>query len=321
MSARQFGQYPPARHLIAHISDTHFLGAPATSAEINGEGSALRGRALYGTVDTDAPVLKALERLRQLGEQVDALVFTGDIADVAEIDAYQRIRSMVEPAAEQLGAQLIWVMGNHDERAPFRSELLREETSVAAQAPIDRIDDVRGLRVITVDTTVPGYHHGSIEPSQREWLAEVLATPAPHGSILALHHPPIPTPIGVMGILELENQHALAEVVRGSDIRAILGGHLHYAGSSMFAGIPVSVAAATCYTMDLSAEGRQLLGVNGGQSLNLVHCYEDRIVHSVVPLADAQAVASYDVAFAERMYALTADQQREAFSRKAREGE
>ena len=112
----------------------------------------------------------------------------------------------------------------------------------------------------------------------------MLAEPAEHGTLLALHHPPIPTPIGAMQILELERQERLADVVAGSDIRAILGGHLHYASTSLFAGIPVSVAAATCYTMDLAAPVDELVGVDAGQSLNLVHVYDDRVVHSVVPL-------------------------------------
>lgn len=317
MRVRQFGQHPPATHVVAHISDTHFLGAIAPGGAPSSEQPASHGRPLYESVETDAPLRGALERLRRVGEQLDAIVFTGDIADVAEPDAYRRIRSMVEPVAEELGAAVIWVMGNHDEREPFRTELLGENSALASRAPVDRVDEFRGLRVITLDSTVPGYHHGAIAPEQLEWLQEVLSAPAAAGSVLALHHPPIPTPIGAMSILELDDEYALAEVVRGSDIRTILGGHLHYASMSTFAGVPISVAAATCYTMDLSAAPQQLLGVDSGQSMNLVHFYEDRVVHSVVPLADGPVVANYDREFLDRMHALSPGERREAFSRKA----
>lgn len=297
------GQYPPAEYVIAHLSDTHFLGFDPDG----------RARALYGTVDTDATVARALQRLRALGVPLDAMVFTGDIADLAEEDAYRRVRGLVEPVAEELGATLVWVMGNHDERVRFRRELLDGPPD---SAPIDRVDLVRGLRIITIDSTVPGYHHGEITPEQLDWLAEVLSTPAPHGSILALHHPPIPTPLAAMAILELQHQQELAAVVEGSDIRAILGGHLHYASSSLFAGIPVSVAPATCYTMDVAAPDRNLMGVDGGQSFSLVHVYADRVVHSVVPLAPAPVVAHFDAAFLSRMEQLSAAERLEMFGRK-----
>lgn len=297
------GQYPPAEYVIAHLSDTHFLGADPDG----------RARALYGTVDTDATVANALQRLRALGVRLDAMVFTGDIADLAEEDAYRRVRGLVQPVADELGATLVWVMGNHDERARFRRELL---DSPPDTAPIDRVDMVRGLRIITIDSTVPGYHHGEITREQLDWLSEVLSTPAPHGSLLALHHPPIPTPLAAMTILELQQQQELAAVIEGSDIRAILGGHLHYASTSLFAGIPVSVAPATCYTMDVAAPDRNLMGVDGGQSFSLVHVYADRVVHSVVPLAPAPVVAHFDADFLGRMEALSAAERLETFGRK-----
>lgn len=225
----QMGQHGPASHLIAHISDTHFLGG---------------SRALYGTVDTDTPVRQALAQLERSGLRPDALVFTGDIADTGEADAYRRVRALVEASADRLGAQVVWVMGNHDKRAAFRTDLLGQAGS---DAPVDAVFDLGGVRLIALDSSVPGYHHGELTQSQLDWLADLLSDPAPHGTVLALHHPPIPTMIPLMSILELRGQARLAEVIAGSDIRAILGGHLHYATTGLFAGIPVSVAAATCY--------------------------------------------------------------------------
>ncbi|MFP3416540.1 metallophosphoesterase, partial [Bacillus sp. SIMBA_074] len=78
----------------------------------------------------------------------EAIVFTGDIADTAAPDAYVRIRALVEPVAERYGSQVIWVMGNHDERAAFRVGLLGED---ATTEPYDRVYDVNGLRIIALD--------------------------------------------------------------------------------------------------------------------------------------------------------------------------
>jgi 3',5'-cyclic AMP phosphodiesterase CpdA len=162
---------------------------------------------------------------------------------------------------------------------------------------------------------VPGYHHGDLTDAQLDWLSEELRVPSPHGTILALHHPPIATPIGLMTVLELREQQRLARVVEGSDIRSILGGHLHYSTHGLFAGIPVSVAAATCYTMDRTAPHRELTGVNGGQSLNLVYVYEGQIVHSQVPIGDYPVVSRLDAAVLARIEALSPAARLDAFSR------
>lgn len=293
----QLGQFPPARHVIAHISDTHFLAGR---------------RELYGTVDTDPPLGVALELLERSQLPIEAIVFTGDLADLAEPEAYARLRGIVEPAAERMGARIVWVMGNHDERPAYSQGLF----GVESDAPQDRVEMIDGLRIISLDSTVPGYHHGDLRQSQLDWLAEVLAEPAADGTLLALHHPPLPSPVEIMAILELQNMHRLADVIRGTDVRGILAGHLHHSMSGMFAGIPVSVAAATCYTIDPSAPVGSLLGVDGAQSINLVHVYDDQVLHSTVPVTPTRPVAGFPESVLDRLGELTHEQRIEAFSNK-----
>ncbi len=294
----QLGQYPAASHVIAHISDTHLLAG---------------GRPLYGKVNTIDHLTQALHQLERSIAKPQAIVFTGDLADLGEPDAYQRLRDIVEPAAARMGAQIIWVMGNHDERPDYSRLLFGEESD----APQDRVYDIDGLRVISFDTTVPGYHHGDITDDQLDWLADVLSTPAPQGSILAVHHPPIPTPLlEAMGMLELQRQDRLADVLRGSDVRAILAGHLHYSTHSTFAGIPVSVASATCYTLDLSAVDRLLSGVDFGQSINVVHVYAEQLVHSIIPVGDTSEVSGFPAEALAQIAGMSPDERLEMFSRK-----
>lgn len=295
----QLGQYPPAVRVVAHLSDTHLLGD---------------GRALYGAVPVEDRLRVALERLEASSVRPDAIVFTGDLTDLGEPDAYRRLRAAVEPVVYRLGAELVWVMGNHDERAAYSSLLFDEEPS---ERPQDRVHDIGGLRIISLDTTVPGYHHGELEREQLEWLRDVLATPAPLGSILAVHHPPIPTPLEVMSVLELHRQHELAEVIAGSDIRAILGGHLHYSTHATFAGIPVHVASATCYTLDLGADARRLLsGVDGQQSFDLVHVYDEVVVSSTVPLAAFPEATGFSTDYRPMIEGMSPEQRLEQLSSK-----
>ena len=79
-------------------------------------------------------------------------------------------------------------------------------------------------------------------------------------------------------------QHRLADVLEGTDVRAILAGHLHYSSFGTFAGIPVSVASSTCYTQDLAFEQAGTRGHDAAQAFSLVHVYPETVMHSVVPV-------------------------------------
>ncbi|WP_433676289.1 phosphodiesterase [Microbacterium gorillae] len=289
------GQFPAPDHFILHLSDTHFVGD---------------GELLHERIDSDRNLAELFEGFARSNTRPEAIVFTGDLADTGRDDAYARLRALVGPAAEALGAQVIWVMGNHDERVAFRRGLLDQDGDDSE--PVDRVFDINGLRIIALDSTVPGHHHGEISDEQLAWLADVLSTPAPDGTLIALHHPPVPSPLGLLALVELKDQDRLAEVIRGTDVRGILGGHLHYSTNSMFAGVPVSVASATCYTQDLTVAYPGARGQDGAQSYNLVHVYGDRVLHSIVPIGQFPTVYEMTPEMLEGFMKMSAEERLEA---------
>ncbi|HZU94877.1 MAG TPA: metallophosphoesterase, partial [Microbacterium sp.] len=251
--------------------------------------------------------------IRAVDPHPAAIVITGDLTDLGEADAYRRLRAAVEPVAAELDAELVWVAGNHDERPALREGLLDLEPT---EEPVTGVWDLHGLRLIALDTSVPGWHHGDIDRAQLDWLAEVLSVPAPHGTILAMHHPPLPSHLPLFDILELRHQDELAEVIRGTDVRGILAGHLHYSSHGTFAGVPVSVASATCYTMNVARPAADVNGMDAAQAFQIVHVHPDTITHTVAPVTDAPTGDFFSEAWLERMSKLTPEQRLEAFSRK-----
>jgi 3',5'-cyclic AMP phosphodiesterase CpdA len=271
-STPRTAEYPRPDHFLVHVSDTHLVG--------DGD--------LYGSVRSADHLCRLLADIEASHGRPEALIFTGDLADRGEPEAYRRLRAIVEPAAERLGAEIIWVMGNHDDRASFRESLLDQ---FGSSAPIDRVHWFDGLRIIALDSSVPGHHYGEVTGAQLDWLAEELATPAPHGTVLAMHHPPIPAVLDLAVTVELRRQRELAEVLEGSDVRSIIAGHLHYSSTAMFAGIPVSVASASCYTQDLNVPVGGTRARDGAQAFNLVHVYDSTVLHSVVPIGSYDEVS------------------------------
>ncbi|WP_067804782.1 metallophosphoesterase [Nocardia beijingensis] len=212
------------------------------------------GELVHGMVDTYANLTHVLQQLRASRQRIDALVLSGDLTDTGSPEAYRRLRGAVEPVAQELGARTVYVMGNHDERTAFATELLgADPAALDPDTTHDQVADVAGLRVIALDSTTPRRHDGRLEEHQLDWLAAQLREPAPRGTLLVLHHPPIPSPVAATEYLRLERPELLAEVLAGSDVRLIVCGHNHLTGAAALAGIPVWIGPALAYRIDTIA--------------------------------------------------------------------
>ncbi|MGQ4599360.1 metallophosphoesterase [Nocardia sp. R6R-6] len=234
---------------IVQLTDTHIRPA---------------GQLVHGMVDTYANLTHVLQQLRASRQRIDALVLSGDLTDTGSPEAYRRLRAAVEPVAEELGAKTVYVMGNHDERTAFATEMLGvAAASVDPDVTHDQVVDVAGVRVIALDSTTPGRHDGRLEERQLDWLADQLRERARHGTLLVLHHPPIRSPIAATEYLRLEQPERLAEVLAGSDVRLIICGHNHLTGAAALAGIPVWIGPALSYRIDPIAPVDRHRGLTG----------------------------------------------------------
>ncbi|MCL2395791.1 MAG: metallophosphoesterase [Acidimicrobiaceae bacterium] len=264
---------PESRHkVVLQISDVHLLAA------------GLLNRA----VDTYDNLLRVIAQIDDGGKVPDAVIFSGDLADKGEPGAYQRLRAAVEPWVSRMGVPAVYLPGNHDARPAFRTHLLGWE---ANEEPIDQVIWSDGLRIVALDSTVPGRTHGELRPDQLTWLAAELAVPAPLGTLLVLHHPPIPGPSSLLSWIALRDPGPLAEVVAGTDVVMVLAGHSHHPSAGVLGGVPVWVSSATAYQMDVPVIGanRVIRGVQGS-AFTWVDVFEGSAVATHVPLIPADRV-------------------------------
>ncbi|GEK78753.1 metallophosphoesterase [Agrococcus baldri] len=293
-----YGIHPAPSAVIAHLSDPHLLAGGALLADL---------------VDTEAHLRATAERLRVAAADADAIVVSGDIADRGEAAAYELAREILEPVAEAIGAPLVWAAGNHDERPQMRAAL---GMAGAPLDPIDTVAQVGELRIVSLDTSLPGWHHGGFDAGQAEWLAAAIAEPPALGTVIVMHHPPLPYRSSLMRLLEFRDEARLAEVLGAGDVRAILSGHLHINGSGTFAEIPVVLAGATSYADDLGAPPPAMHGIDATQSFNLVEIYPGAVAHSVVPALPHESRETLPAHIVEQVAQLSPDERMERFSRK-----
>src|SRR5918998_5934250 len=171
---------------------------------------------LPGGVDTAAVLTDALRAIEEAAISPAALVLTGDLTEHGRPAQSRRLRAIVEPVAARLGAPAVFAAGNHDDRAALREHLLGEPPS---DEPLDHTVRVGDLRIVVLDSTLPGQAHGALTPEQLARLRAELAEPAPAGTVLALHHPPLPSAVPLAAAIPLLRREDLADAVAGTDVQ------------------------------------------------------------------------------------------------------
>ncbi|HLZ27152.1 MAG TPA: metallophosphoesterase [Chloroflexota bacterium] len=254
---------------LVHISDTHIL--PTADDRLHG-------------VDTLHNLQAVLQHVVDSGTRPDALVVSGDLANGGELESYRRLRHELDTYAERLGSELVVAIGNHDLRPTFRQAMLDGPPTAE---PVEYVRWIGGLRLIVLDSSVPGAAYGEVRPQQLAWLASELSTPAAEGSVLVMHHPPVPDPGPLAGLLAVHRANELEAVVRGSDVVAVLAGHAHHAITAAFGGAFCYAAPATAYTVDaLQLANCTLRGVQGS-GFGLVRVFDGRAVALTVSMPTA----------------------------------
>ncbi len=226
--------FPLAQYLIIQISDVHLT----------------TGGSLRPGIHPRENLVAGLAKLADAGLEPDLFLLTGDLADTGEPSCYDDLASLVGAAAGSVGAAVIYLPGNHDRRPPFARHLLGQDTGLM---PLNQVHRCGGLRVISLDSVVPDEEYGLLAEETLEFLRSALVDPAPDGTVLAVHHPPLASPIEPMARIRLREPERLAEVIDGADVRVILCGHNHHEGFGLLGSTPVWVSPSAAYRLDVTS--------------------------------------------------------------------
>lgn len=231
-----------ASYVVIQISDVHLTA----------------GGSLPLGVRPRDQLTEGLRQLESAGLRPDIFLLSGDLADAGDDACYQDLAGIVGTAAARAGAEVIYLPGNHDDRGGFRRHL----TAGGGTGPVNQTRWRNGLRVIALDSTVPGQAHGELADETLAFLRSELEVAAPDGTIVALHHPPLPSPIDPLTEISLRDPDRLGAAIEGSDVRLVLCGHYHHEASGMLGRTPVWVSPATAYRVDVTRT-QVLAGIPG----------------------------------------------------------
>jgi 3',5'-cyclic AMP phosphodiesterase CpdA len=224
--------------ILGQISDLH-IKAP--------------GKLSYRVVDCAAMLERCVEEVLGLPQRPDAIVFTGDLADFGRPEEYAHLRQLLAP----LPMPYYLLPGNHDERSTLR-QVFADHAYLRQWEPyIQYAIDDWPLRIVAIDTVIPGEGGGRLDDERLAWLDRTLGAAPKKPTVVVMHHPPFTTLIGHMDRVGLEGSEALARVIaRHPQVERVLCGHLHRPIQYRFAGTIASTSPSPAHqvALDLSPD-------------------------------------------------------------------
>lgn len=222
--------------LLCQISDPHVVG---------------EGTLAYGRVDTPAMLQRCLAQIAAMRTRPDALVVTGDLTDHGEPAEYAMLSRLLAP----MPMPVYLIPGNHDDRAALRAAFpSHAHLHADADGFVQYVIDDLPLRLVMLDTLVPGRPGGALCERRLRWLDRVLSQ-SDRPTVVCQHHPPIRSGIAFMDRMGLADPQAEAAVIaRHPQVERVIGGHYHRAFQARFGGTIASACASTAQQLVLDLD-------------------------------------------------------------------
>lgn len=211
------------------------------------------GRLAYGRIDTAPYLRNAVASVLALRQRPDAVVITGDLVDFGRPAEYAHLAELLAP----LDLPVYLLPGNHDGRAALRQAFPGHaylgEGGEGGDGFVQYSVAVGGLRLIALDTSVPGAPHGALCAGRLDWLEAELLRWTDQPVVVAMHHPPFVTLIGHMDAIGLQEGGAALEalIARFPNVERVICGHLHRAIEVRFGGAIAATAPGPAHQVAL----------------------------------------------------------------------
>lgn len=210
------------------------------------------GRLAYGRIDTAPYLQRAVRSVLRLRQAPDAVVITGDLSDFGRAAEYAHMAELLAP----LTMPIYLMPGNHDDRDQMRRSFPAHTYLGDVGTFVQYSVKVGGMRLLTLDTCVPGHSHGTLDAERLGWLAQQLDACRHEPVVVAMHHPPFRTLIGHMDDIGLLEGAAELEalIARHPNVERVICGHLHRAIDVRFGGTIASTSPAPGHQVALDLD-------------------------------------------------------------------
>lgn len=221
--------------LICQLTDLHVRAA---------------GPAADRVPETNMLTEQALRVVAGFTPRPDVALITGDLTEGGRDTEYGAVSAML---AQSLSMPVYVIPGNHDQRENMRACLCHLPGVTIDPRFVQYAIEDHPVRLVMLDTLVPGADHGMLSEAQLEWLDQTLAAQPNKPTMVAMHHPPFVTGIPHMDKIGLLNAEPFQAVIgRHRQVERIVCGHHHRPIFGHCAQAIVSIAPSVAHQVALT---------------------------------------------------------------------
>jgi Icc protein len=220
--------------LICQLTDLHVCAVGSTSNRVS---------------ETNTFAARAFRAVAGLNPRPELVVITGDLTESGMPAEYANIAALI---GKYLPMPVYVIPGNHDRRDNFREALAHLPGVIADPAYVQYAIEDYPVRLVMLDTLVPGAAHGELRAEQLTWLDDVLAASPGRPTIVAMHHPPFACGMPQDRIALRGIDAFTAVIARHRQVRRIICGHHHRPIFAQVAHAIGSVAPSVAHQVELS---------------------------------------------------------------------
>ena len=210
------------------------------------------GKSASRVSETNMFTERAFRAVARLNPRPDVVLITGDLTECGLDAEYANLAPMLR---RWLPMPVFVIPGNHDRRETFRVGLKHLPGVTADPRYIRYAVEDHPVRLVMLDTLVPGAGHGELDAEQLDFLDQTLAAAPDKPTMVAMHHPPFACGIAHLDRINLRNTPQFTAVIaRHRQVERIICGHHHRPIFARVAHAIASIAPSVAHQAELSLD-------------------------------------------------------------------
>jgi 3',5'-cyclic-AMP phosphodiesterase len=221
--------------LICQLTDLHIrpVGKPANRVS-----------------ETNLFTERAFRAVARLSPKPDVVLITGDLTECGLVEEYANLAALLR---KWLPARVFVIPGNHDRRANLREGLKHLPGVITDPTYVQYAVEDHPVRIVMLDTLVPGSGHGELLGEQLEFLDRTLAAVPDKPTIVGMHHPPFVCGIAHMDRINLRNSKEFTAIIgRHRQVERIICGHHHRPIVARVAHAIASISPSVAHQVEMT---------------------------------------------------------------------
>lgn len=224
--------------ILVHLTDLHVRPIGMASSRV---------------AETNMLTERALRAVRNLNTQPDAIVISGDLTENGLATEYAVLSEML---GRLIRVPVYVIPGNHDRREVLKQELAHLPGVTDDPIYVRYAVNAHDIRLVMLDTVIPGSGAGQQSAEQLAWLDETLGAEPEKPTIVVMHHPPFLCGIVHMDTIALRDPSGFIGVIaKHPQVRRILCGHHHRPINASVAHTIASVGPSVAHQVEFALAG------------------------------------------------------------------